>query len=194
MTELRGALIGCGFFAVNQMHAWGDVTGAGIVAICDRDPERLKVVGDQFGISRRYSDAAQMFANGGFDFVDIATTVSSHRALVELAASYKVPAICQKPFAKTLNDAKAMVAACAKAGVPLMVHENFRWQTPIQAVRSVLASGVIGAPFWADYRSARVTTSSPASHIWLTASASSSRISASTHWTSRVSCSATSRR
>ncbi|WFS00952.1 Gfo/Idh/MocA family protein [Rhizobium tumorigenes] len=148
MTELRGALIGCGFFAVNQMHAWGDVTGAGIVAICDRDPERLKVVGDQFGISRRYSDAAQMFANGGFDFVDIATTVSSHRALVELAASYKVPAICQKPFAKTLNDAKAMVAACAKAGVPLMVHENFRWQTPIQAVRSVLASGVIGAPFW----------------------------------------------
>ena len=41
MTELRGALIGCGFFAVNQMHAWQDVAGAAIVAICDRDPERL---------------------------------------------------------------------------------------------------------------------------------------------------------
>lgn len=148
MTELRGALIGCGFFAVNQMHGWTDVEGAGIVAICDRDPERLKIVGDQFGIARRYSDAVALFADGGFDFVDIATTVASHRGLVEMAAAHKVPAICQKPFAKTLADAKAMVATCRNAGVPLMVHENFRWQTPIQAVREVLDSGTIGTPFW----------------------------------------------
>jgi predicted dehydrogenase len=148
MTELRGALIGCGFFAINQMHGWNDVSGAKIVALCDRDPERLRIVGDQFGIERRYSDAGALFADGGFDFVDIATTVGSHRALVEMAASHKVPAICQKPFAKTLSDAKAMVKVCRDAGVPLMVHENFRWQTPIQAVRAVLDSGVIGTPFW----------------------------------------------
>ena len=151
MAELRGALIGCGFFAINQMHAWRDVQGAHIVAICDRDPERLKLVGDQFGMERRYADAAAMFADGGFDFVDIATTVASHRALVEMAASYKIPAICQKPFATTLSDAKAMVAACAEAGVPLMVHENFRWQTPIQAVKAALQSGAIGEPFWGRF-------------------------------------------
>ncbi|MGY5801069.1 Gfo/Idh/MocA family protein [Rhizobium sp. LEGMi12c] len=151
MAELKGALIGCGFFAINQMHAWQDVEGASIVAICDRDPERLKLVGDQFGIERRYADAAAMFADGGFDFVDIATTVASHRALVEMAASHRIPAICQKPFAKTLSDAKAMVAACATAGVPLMVHENFRWQTPIQAVKTVLQSGAIGEPFWGRF-------------------------------------------
>ncbi|MGY5811306.1 Gfo/Idh/MocA family protein [Rhizobium sp. LEGMi198b] len=151
MTELKGALIGCGFFAVNQMHAWKDVKGAEIVAICDRDPERLKIVGDQFGVARRYSDAAALFADGGFDFVDIATTVQSHRALVEMAATHKVPAICQKPFAKTLSDAKAMVKACADAAIPLMVHENFRWQTPIQAVHTVLQSGVIGEPFWGRF-------------------------------------------
>ncbi|WP_075289362.1 Gfo/Idh/MocA family protein [Pararhizobium arenae] len=151
MTDLKGALIGCGFFAVNQMHGWKDVDGASIVAICDRDPERLKIVGDQFGIERRYADANAMFADGGFDFVDIATTVNSHRALVELAASRKVPVICQKPFAPTLADAKAMVAACNTAGVPLMIHENFRWQTPIQAVRKALDSGAIGTPFWGRF-------------------------------------------
>ena len=94
MADLNGALIGCGFFAINQMHAWNDVSGAKIVAICDRDPERLKIVGDQFGIERRYTDAQALFADGDIDFVDIATTVSSHRALVELAAAHKVPAIC----------------------------------------------------------------------------------------------------
>lgn len=151
MSELNGALIGCGFFAINQMHAWNDVDGARIVAICDRDPERLKIVGDQFGIERRYSDANALFSDGGFDFVDIATTVQSHRILVEMAAQHKVPAICQKPFAKTLADAKAMVAACRAAGIPLMVHENFRWQRPIQAVRKVLDEGSIGTPFWGRF-------------------------------------------
>jgi predicted dehydrogenase len=92
-----------------------------------------------------------MFADGGFDFVDIATTVQSHRALVEMAAANGIPAICQKPFAPSLADAKAMVAACATAGVPLMVHENFRWQTPIQAVKTALAAGAIGQPFWARF-------------------------------------------
>lgn len=151
MAELNGALIGCGFFAINQMHAWNDVLGAKIVAICDRDPERLKIVGDQFGIERRYTDAQALFSDGGIDFVDIATTVSSHCALVELAAAHKVPAICQKPFAKTLDDAKAMVKICDEAGIPLMVHENFRWQTPIQAVRKALDSGAIGTPFWGRF-------------------------------------------
>ena len=42
MATLKGGLIGCGFFAVNHMHGWRDVEGAEIVAICDRDPERLK--------------------------------------------------------------------------------------------------------------------------------------------------------
>ena len=156
MAELRGALIGCGFFAVNQMHAWRDIEGASIVAVCDRDPERLCIVGDQFGIAKRYTDAAEMFASESLDFVDIATTAPSHRPLVEMAARHRVPAICQKPFAPTLADAKAMVKACAEAGVPLMVHENFRWQSPIQAVRAALDSGEIGKPFFGriSFRSA----------------------------------------
>jgi len=148
MTSYRGALIGCGFFAVNQLCAWRDVTGAEIIAICDRDPARLALVGDQFGIAARYGEAVELFEREKLDFVDIATTVSSHRALVELAARHRVPVICQKPFAASMADAGAMVAACEMAGVPLMVHENFRWQTPILAVRAAIDSGAIGDPFW----------------------------------------------
>jgi predicted dehydrogenase len=148
MGKMKGALIGCGFFAVNQMHGWRDLADVEIVAICDRDPERLRIVGDQFAVARRHQSAEDMFAEGGFDFVDIATTVGSHRALVELAAHHAVPAICQKPFAPMLADAKAMVAAAEAAGIPLMIHENFRWQTPILAVKAVLDSGAIGDPFW----------------------------------------------
>jgi predicted dehydrogenase len=154
--ELRGALIGCGFFAANHLHAWQDIPEATIVAICDRDPARLADYGDKFGIESRYTDAADLFKREKLDFVDIATTVGTHRALVELAARHKTPTICQKPFAPSMDDAQAMVHACEAAGVPLMVHENFRWQTPLQAVADVITSGRIGKPFFArvSFRSA----------------------------------------
>ena len=145
---MKGALIGCGFFAQNQLHAWRDIEGVEIVALCDRDEERLNASAKAFGIERTYTDTAQMYADGGFDFVDIATTVSSHRPLVEMAAQAGVHIICQKPFAETMDDARAMVAAADAAGKTLMVHENFRWQSAIQAALKVVKSGAIGGPFF----------------------------------------------
>jgi predicted dehydrogenase len=49
-----------------------------------------------------------------------------------------------------------MVEVCERCAVPLMVHENFRWQTSIQAVRAAIDSGAVGAPFWGrvSFRSA----------------------------------------
>ena len=40
-----------------------------------------------------------------------------------------------------------MVHACKEAGVPFFVHENFRWQAPIRALKTVIDSGEIGTPF-----------------------------------------------
>ncbi|GGG71848.1 oxidoreductase [Salipiger pallidus] len=145
---LKGALIGCGFFARNQLHGWADLPDAEIVAICDSDPARLAEAGDAFGIDRRHADAEEMFAKGGFDFVDIATTVGSHRALVEMAARHGVHVICQKPFAPTLADARAMTDAVAATGKVLMIHENFRWQSAVRRVIELLRGGAIGTPFF----------------------------------------------
>ena len=145
---MKGALIGCGFFAQNQLHAWRDIDGAEIVALCDRDPERLAATAETFGITRTYTDAAAMFAAEELDFVDIATTVQSHRPLVEMAAGAGCHVICQKPFAETMDDARAMVAAVEAAGRTLMVHENFRWQSAVRKAIETVRSGAIGTPFF----------------------------------------------
>ena len=145
---MKGALIGCGFFAQNQLHAWRDIDGAAIVALCDRDPERLAATAETFGITRTYTDAAAMFAAEELDFVDIATTVQSHRPLVEMAAGAGCHVICQKPFAETMDDARAMVAAVEAAGRTLMVHENFRWQSAVRKAIETVRSGAIGTPFF----------------------------------------------
>ena len=141
---LRGAVVGCGFFAQNHLHAWRDIDGVEIAAVCDLDRARAEAAAAAFGVPNVYTDAATMLAAERLDFVDIATTMPTHRPLVELAALHRVPVIVQKPFAPCWEDCLAMVAACEAAGVPLMVHENFRFQAPMLAVREELAGGALG--------------------------------------------------
>ena len=143
-AAFRGALIGCGFFARNHMNAWAGLAGAEIVAVCDLDPARATAFAQGFGVADVFYDAAQMLAQVKPDFVDIATTFDAHRTLVELAARHARLVICQKPFAETLANGRAMVGACAASGVPLIVHENFRWQSPFRALKAALDRGDIG--------------------------------------------------
>lgn len=144
---LNGALIGCGFFAQNQMHGWAGIEGVRIVAVCDRDATRRDETAARFG-ARSYADAAAMLAAERLDFVDIATTVASHRPLVELAAGAGLHVICQKPFAETMADARAMVEAVERTGKTLMIHENFRWQSAVRAAISAIRDGAVGRPFF----------------------------------------------
>ena len=144
----RGVLIGCGFFARNHMAAWAELPGVEIVAVCDRDPAKAETYARDFGIARWGVETAEVLAEVRPDFVDVATTVGSHRALVELAARHARLVICQKPFAETMEDARAMIAACEATGAMLAVHENFRWQRPIREVKALLEGGAIGAPRW----------------------------------------------
>jgi predicted dehydrogenase len=64
-----------------------------------------------------------------------------------MAAGRGLPAICQKPMAPTFEEAEGMVLACREAGVPLLIHENWRWQEPIRQFKRVLDAGRIGRPF-----------------------------------------------
>ena len=145
---MKIALIGCGFFAQNQLQAWRDIDGVDVVALCDTDITKLNATGKDFSIARQFTDAEQLFAKGGFDIVDIATTVPSHRPLVELAARHKVHVICQKPFASNKADALVMVSAVEATGKTLMVHENFRWQSAVRSVIDEVRNGTIGEPFF----------------------------------------------
>jgi D-apiose dehydrogenase len=140
MGVLRGGVIGCGFFGRNHLHGWREVEGAEIAAVCDRDRARAEAAAAEFGVPAVYDDPEAMLRAETLDFVDVVTSPDTHRPLVELAARYGRHVICQKPLAPEFEDARAMVRACADAGVRLMVHENFRWQTPMRALKEESAA------------------------------------------------------
>jgi D-apiose dehydrogenase len=150
MQRRRAALVGCGFFAENHLNAWRDLRErCDLVAVCDIDPTKAASAGQRFGVPGVYSDIEAMLAAEKPDFVDIVTTAPSHRHLVETCARHGIPAIVQKPLAPDWDEAKALVAAMDRAGRPLMVHENFRFQKPLLRAREVIDSGAIGTPVWA---------------------------------------------
>ncbi len=148
MDRVRVAVVGCGFFSPNHLHAWTELGRAALVGVCDLDRDKAAAAAEKFSVPGVFADAAEMLGAVKPDLVDIVTTMGSHRQLVELCAAKKIPVIVQKPFGPTVADCKAMVSACADAGVMLMVHENFRFQYPMRQVKAVLESGVLGDPVW----------------------------------------------
>jgi D-apiose dehydrogenase len=81
------------------------------------------------------------------DFIDIVTRPESHLELTRTAADAGVAVICQKPMAPTPEECLAMIEYCERAGVRLIVHENWRWQPWYREARRLLDAGVIGRPF-----------------------------------------------
>lgn len=147
MGVLKFASFGAGFWSRYQLAAWRELGGVECVALSNRTRAKAERVAREFGIPAVYTDPAELLRRERPDFVDIVTDVSTHAPLVHLAAEHRVPVICQKPLAATLEEAAGMVEACRAARVPLFVHENWRWQTPLRRLKEELDSGRTGAPF-----------------------------------------------
>lgn len=147
MSDLRFAMLGAGFWARYQLAAWGEQEGVRCVAICDPDRDKAAYMATLRHVPSVYTSLEEMLDKEKPDFVDIVTPPHTHKDLVLLCASRNLPVICQKPMAETLADAEHMVHTCEAAGIPFLIHENWRWQKPIRAAGEALRSGAIGTPF-----------------------------------------------
>ncbi|MBI1895297.1 MAG: Gfo/Idh/MocA family oxidoreductase [Acidobacteria bacterium] len=148
--KLRGAIIGCGFFAQFQIEAWRRMPEVELAAACDLDPGRARAAAP-----RPYTSAEELLRHERVDFVDIATRPDSHLELVSLAVSHGIPVICQKPMAPRWEDCRRMVEAAESAGVPLMIHENWRWQPWYRELARLIAGGAVGTPVAYTFRTRR---------------------------------------
>ncbi len=152
MAKRRAAVIGCGFFSSNHINGWLELKDrCDLVAVCDLDPAKAKAAAERFGVPSCYTDVATMLREAKPDFADIVTTAPSHRPLVELCAAHGVGVIVQKPLALDWEDALGLVSAAHRKNLPIMVHENFRFQRAVLRAREIVASGEIGTPFWGRF-------------------------------------------
>ena len=149
-ARLRVGIVGCGFFAPNHVHAWAHMPDIAIAGLCDTRIERARAMAERIGRDIPvFADLGEMIEQARPDFLDLVTSPETHAPLVHFAAERRMPAIVQKPMAFDLATARGMVEAMEKAGLPFMVHENFRFEAPIAAVGEIVRSGEIGRPVYA---------------------------------------------
>lgn len=78
------------------------------------------------------------------DGVVICSENARHRPLVEMAAAAGAHVLCEKPLATSVEDARAILEACAIAGVKLMTAFPMRFSTPVLEIKKLLDSGGLG--------------------------------------------------
>ena len=149
--KFKFGVLGCGFWAKYQISGWKELDGVELVALYNRTHSKAEDFAREFVVPKIYDTPEQMMSDDEIDFVDIITDVAAHSELVHLAAKYRKPVICQKPMARSLDEGKTMVEVCKKAGVPFMVHENWRWQRPIRKLKEIIDSGAIGKTFRCNF-------------------------------------------
>ena len=144
MRELEFALIGAGFWSQYQLAGWGEVSGAKCIAICDPSMDRAKLRAAQANVPYIYSDIRELFDKHALDFVDIVSSVDSHASVTSFALEHGVAAICQKPLAGSLNASRKLCNLSRDRNIPLMVHENWRWQAPLRRLKFILDNADLG--------------------------------------------------
>ena len=147
MKKLRFAVIGTGFWARYQIPAWLELEGLELVALYNRTRSKAEDLAQQYNITGVYDNLDELLAKEELDFVDIISDVDTHWHFTQKAAERGVAVVCQKPMATNLEQARTMLDYCQQQGVPLFIHENFRWQVPLRELKQVLDSGEIGTVF-----------------------------------------------
>jgi len=140
---MRVALAGCGLISLYHLRAWRKA-GAEIVAVCDPDRAKAEARAAEFGIGRIYDDPEGLFADGGFEAIDIAASVGAHAPVARLAADHGVHIMCQKPLTETVAEAEDLIAYVGER-VRFAVHENYRFRPHYMTVRRWIGEDRIGA-------------------------------------------------
>ncbi len=134
-----------------------------IAAVVDIKDEPLQRAGDflELPANRRFTSAAEAFAQVDADFCCIVTPPAAHKEGVLLAAERGMDILSEKPIADTWEDCVEIYRAVKRAGVKMEVIQNYRYTSRIMTFKDVLTSGRLGrvnyvlGRFAADYRDPR---------------------------------------
>ena len=113
-------------------------------AICGRDEPAVRAAASRYGWAHVETDWRRLVERDDIDLVDISASNDLHAPVTLAAAAAGKAILCEKPLARTLNEARQMHVAVRAAGVPHMVGFNSRRYPAVQLARQLVQEGAIG--------------------------------------------------
>ena len=148
----RVAIIGCGGIAGNKhMPNLKRVENVEMVAFCDIIKERAEKAREVYGTpdAKVYTDYKELLKDETIDIVHVCTPNREHSFITIDALEAGKNVYCEKPMAKTVPEAEAMVEAAKKSGKKLTIGYNNRQNQDVQFVKNAAASGELGEIYYA---------------------------------------------
>ena len=138
-----------GMMSFAHMHAWSYASSVKnrrdteLAGVADHDIERATRMAQAFE-THAYPSYEALVADPAIDAVIVCPENVRHRALVEMAAAAGKHVLCEKPLATTVEDARAMIAACSSAGVHLMTSFPCRFSPMMTRLKQMVDGGKPG--------------------------------------------------
>jgi predicted dehydrogenase len=137
------AIIGLGFGAefipIYQRHP-----NAKMYAICQRNPDKLKQIGDAFKIEQRYTRYEDVLKDPAVDFVHINSPIPDHAPMSIAALKAGKHVMCTVPMATTVDDCRQIVELVKKTGLKYMMAETVVYAREFLFLRELFLKGELG--------------------------------------------------
>ncbi len=148
------ALIGVGGISDVHRKAYTRLFEEGkaqLVACCDIRPEMMEK--DDLKDCRKYTDVDELLKaeQGKVDYVDICVPTFLHSEIAIKAMEAGYHAMSEKPMARTVEQAEAMIEASKRTGKKLMISYCNRFTTMMDYAKNLIESGELGKPVSAEF-------------------------------------------
>jgi predicted dehydrogenase len=143
-VTLRVGVIGASYAQGTHLPVYAELAQEGVVelvAVATARKETAEAVAEKFG-ARPHVGYEALCADPSVDLVDVATRPSRHRAMVIAALDAGKDVLCEAPFAPTVADGEAMVAALGSQRGTVDMQSRFR--PGLAELRRLVRDGFVG--------------------------------------------------
>ena len=143
------AVVGLGRLSLGEiLPAFGASKYCKVTALVSGDREKATKIAAQYGVPERsiydYKSYDQLASNPDVQVIYIVLPNAMHREYVERGAKAGKQILCEKPMATSVKDCEAMIAACKKANVKLMIAYRQQYEPMNRAIVKMVKDGKLG--------------------------------------------------
>lgn len=155
---VKVAIIGCGGIA-NGKHlpSLSKLQTVELVAFCDVRIERAEKAAREYGAenAKVYGDYRELLQDESIEVVHVLTPNDSHAEISVAALDAGKHVMCEKPMAKTAEEARLMLEAAKRSGKKLTIGYNNRFRPDSQHLHNICQRGDLGEIYYAKAHAIR---------------------------------------
>lgn len=115
-----------------------------LVGVCGRNRDRVKAFAEKYGYKRTFDKWQDLVKDPDVDLLDICTPPYLHAEPSILAFESGKHVLCEKPLARTAEEALKMLRAAEKSGLKHMTGFNYRFIPAVSYAHKLIEEGFVG--------------------------------------------------